>query len=152
MTSWLTGSATCCLTKVKEIHESFSTLNTLAVVSHVYAYFILLSCCCMKRREIMNLMNIETVISQRFLCGVNREMVVWIVKLWSESWNSGVNREIVAWIDHLLTCFVILWGDFTFLREWPLSATVYVDENTTVRFSTKIRKFRLNTVSRTINF
>jgi hypothetical protein len=60
--------------KVKEIHKSFSTLNTLADVSHVYAYFIL-SCSCGKRREIMNLMNIETVIGQRFLCGVNREIV-----------------------------------------------------------------------------
>jgi hypothetical protein len=28
-----------------------------------------------KRREIMNLMSVETVIGQRFLCGVNREIV-----------------------------------------------------------------------------
>jgi hypothetical protein len=62
--------------KVKEIHKSFSTLNTLADVSHVYAYFIL-SCGCGKRQEIINLMNIETVIDQRFLCGVNREIVAW---------------------------------------------------------------------------
>jgi hypothetical protein len=52
-------------TKVKDILESFSTLNALAVVSHVYAYFIP-SCGRGKRQEIMNLMSIETVIGQRF--------------------------------------------------------------------------------------
>jgi hypothetical protein len=48
-------------TKVKEILESFSTLNALAVVSHVYAYFMQ-SCGRGKRREIMKLMSVETVI------------------------------------------------------------------------------------------
>jgi hypothetical protein len=124
LTFWLTGSATCCLTKVNEIHESFSTLNTLAVVSHVYAYFIL-SCGCGKRREIMNLMNIETVIGQRFLCGVNCEIMAWIVKLWRESvelWRESVE----LWRESRI-CWRVSWycGVISlFVREWPLSAIV----------------------------
>jgi hypothetical protein len=56
----------------------------------------------------MNLMSVETVIGQRFLCGVNP----WNCGV--NPWNCGVIREIVAWIADLLACFVLLWGDFTF--------------------------------------
>jgi hypothetical protein len=39
------------------------------------AMFTLISCRRGKRREIMNLMSIETLIGQWFLCGVSREIV-----------------------------------------------------------------------------
>jgi hypothetical protein len=79
-------------TKVKEILESFSTLNELAVVSHVYAYF-------MPSRE---------------TAGKNEFNEYWdrdrsAVSLWRESWNCGVYREIMVWIMKLWSESRIFW-------------------------------------------
>jgi hypothetical protein len=63
-----------------------------------------------KRREIMNLSSIETVIRSA-------------VSLWRE-------REIVAWIAHLLACFVILWGDFTFCAWMTLIGHCSMEQKT----------------------
>jgi hypothetical protein len=90
------------------------------------------------------------------------------VSLWRELWNYGVNREIVAWIRgivawirgivawiaHLLACFLILWGDFTFCAWMTLIGhriLLLLDEPIKFRFRTDWPIGKAQEVKRNLN-